>query len=81
MQRLTRHCFRYDHLFVRRHADSDFVRTPLAGGQAPPATGTASTVPGKPLTEVIVSHHHFDHTGGIRQAMAEGLTLIAHKGT
>ena len=40
-----------------------------------------STVPGKPLTEVIVSHHHFDHTGGIRVAMAEGLTLIAQKGT
>jgi glyoxylase-like metal-dependent hydrolase (beta-lactamase superfamily II) len=39
-----------------------------------------STVPGKPLTELIISHHHFDHTGGIRQAIAEGLTLIAHKG-
>ena len=36
---------------------------------------------GKPLTELVVSHHHFDHTGGIRQAMAEGLTIIAHKGT
>ena len=39
-----------------------------------------ATVPGKPLTEVIISHHHFDHTGGIRQAIAEGLTLSAHKG-
>ena len=36
---------------------------------------------GKPLTELVVSHHHFDHTGGIRQAIAEGLTIIAHKGT
>jgi len=40
-----------------------------------------ATVPGKALTEVIVSHHHFDHTGGIRTPMAEGLTIIAHKGT
>jgi hypothetical protein len=38
-------------------------------------------VPAKPLTELVVSHHHFDHTGGIRQAIAEGLTIIAHKGT
>ncbi len=39
-----------------------------------------SVVPGKRVTEVIVSHHHFDHTGGLRQAIASGLTIIAHKG-
>jgi glyoxylase-like metal-dependent hydrolase (beta-lactamase superfamily II) len=34
--------------------------------------------PGKPLTEVVVSHHHFDHSGGVRAAISEGLTVIAH---
>ncbi|MAM70311.1 MAG: hypothetical protein CMP91_04095 [Gammaproteobacteria bacterium] len=36
-------------------------------------------VPEKPVTEVIVSHHHFDHTRGLRQAIAEGLTVISRR--
>jgi glyoxylase-like metal-dependent hydrolase (beta-lactamase superfamily II) len=39
-----------------------------------------SLVPGKPLTELIISHHHFDHTGGLRAAVAEGLAVIAATG-
>lgn len=35
--------------------------------------------PDKPLTKVIVTHHHFDHSGGIRAAIAEGLTLVTHE--
>jgi glyoxylase-like metal-dependent hydrolase (beta-lactamase superfamily II) len=34
--------------------------------------------PSKPLTELVVSHHHFDHTAGLRAAIAEGLTVITH---
>jgi glyoxylase-like metal-dependent hydrolase (beta-lactamase superfamily II) len=35
---------------------------------------------GKPLTDVVVSHHHFDHSAGIRAAAAEGLTIITQQG-
>jgi glyoxylase-like metal-dependent hydrolase (beta-lactamase superfamily II) len=36
--------------------------------------------PAKPLTTVVTTHHHFDHTAGIRAAMSEGLTIITHEG-
>jgi hypothetical protein len=36
--------------------------------------------PETPLTHVIVSHHHFDHSGGLRSAVAEGLTVITYRG-
>lgn len=35
-------------------------------------------VPNKPLQYVINTHHHFDHSGGVRAAVAEGLTVITH---
>lgn len=37
-------------------------------------------VPGKKPTQLIVSHHHFDHTAGFRVAVAEGLTVIGKRG-
>lgn len=33
----------------------------------------------KPLRAVINTHHHFDHAGGIRAAISEGLTVITHE--
>ena len=36
--------------------------------------------PGKPLTQLVSSHFHSDHTGGLRVAVAEGLTVVTHEG-
>jgi glyoxylase-like metal-dependent hydrolase (beta-lactamase superfamily II) len=35
--------------------------------------------PGKPITHVVNTHHHFDHSGGIRAAVSEGLIVVTHK--
>ncbi|HEY0962974.1 MAG TPA: MBL fold metallo-hydrolase [Pseudomonadales bacterium] len=49
--------------------------------QARAAIGQANAlVPGKQLTHLIVSHHHFDHTLGFRAAIEAGLTVISHRG-
>ena len=37
-------------------------------------------VPGKRVTQVIQTHHHFDHSVGLRAAVAEGLTIISRRG-
>lgn len=39
----------------------------------------ATTLPGKPLTHVITTHHHEDHSAGVRQAVGRGARLVAHK--
>jgi glyoxylase-like metal-dependent hydrolase (beta-lactamase superfamily II) len=36
--------------------------------------------PDKPLTKVVNSHHHFDHSAGIRAAVSEGLGVVTHAG-
>lgn len=54
---------------------------PLSEARAKAVIEKARTLAfAKPLTEVIVSHHHFDHSAGIRTAVAEGLTILTQRG-
>jgi glyoxylase-like metal-dependent hydrolase (beta-lactamase superfamily II) len=34
--------------------------------------------PNKPIKYVISTHHHFDHSGGLRTYVAEGATVVTH---
>lgn len=36
-------------------------------------------VPNKPIKYLVNTHHHFDHSGGIRTYVAEGATIITHQ--
>jgi glyoxylase-like metal-dependent hydrolase (beta-lactamase superfamily II) len=36
-------------------------------------------VPNKPIQYVINTHHHFDHSGGLRTYVAHGATVVTHQ--
>ncbi|MBL8697966.1 MAG: MBL fold metallo-hydrolase [Alphaproteobacteria bacterium] len=54
------------------------VEAPLNDGRSLPVIEQVrQLVPGKPIRYVINSHQHFDHSGGLRTAAAEGITIVA----
>ena len=35
--------------------------------------------PNKPIKYLVMTHHHFDHSGGVRTIVAEGATVVTHR--
>ncbi len=53
------------------------VEAPLNEGRTGPVIDAVRKLaPGKPIRYVIDSHQHFDHSGGLRTAAAEGATIV-----
>ena len=52
---------------------------PLAEARTRAVIDTARSLSPKPLTHAIVSHHHLDHAGGVRTAVAAGLTIVTNR--
>jgi glyoxylase-like metal-dependent hydrolase (beta-lactamase superfamily II) len=40
---------------------------------------TKKLIPNKPIRYVVNTHHHFDHSSGLRAFVAEGATIITHE--
>ncbi|HEX8473108.1 MAG TPA: MBL fold metallo-hydrolase [Pyrinomonadaceae bacterium] len=51
---------------------------PYAGGRGPKPTYSKARelFPGKPVKYIVVTHHHDDHSGGLRSYIAEGVTVV-----
>ena len=67
----------HNSVLIEMRDHSILVEAPLYDGRSLAVLAEAQRLaPGKPVRYVINSHHHFDHSGGLRAAVAAGATLV-----
>lgn len=55
------------------------IEGPQSEARAQQVINTAKRlIPGKPIRYVVNTHHHFDHSMGLRTFVAEGVTVVTH---
>ena len=70
----------HNSLLVEQPKGLVLVEAPLGTGRIRAVLDTlASRFPGKPVQLVVVTHHHFDHSGGLREVLARGIPVIVHE--
>ena len=68
----------HNSVLIERADHVVLVETPLNDARTGAVIAKAKEVaPGKPIRYAINSHQHFDHSGGVRAAVAEGATIVA----
>ncbi len=67
-------------LAVEQDAGIVIVEAPLSPERADAIISWAGTqFPGKSVTHVVATHHHQDHSAGLRSFVAAGATIVVHE--
>ena len=71
----------YNVMFVAMNDHVVVFEAPLNDGTSKRVMAKIKeTVPNKPIKQVVVTHFHDDHSGGVRTYLAEGVTLVTTPG-
>ena len=71
--------FQYNLVLVEFEDHTELIEPSSHGLTLQAIEKAREILPDKPVTKMIVTHSHSDHSGGTRTAVAEGLGLVVHE--